>query len=159
MSCVCELVRAVHPHTGRSEGLEPFKVLVFLTGFVIPPNAGITSDETGVSAGNCSVQNNKPAVDCVHIANTPETLRGEICDHKQDLCQVKPTNSEEWGSYFAGLVEGDGHFSKQKQIVISFSQKDFDLAIFLKNTFGHGHVRPIKGKKAFNWIVSDQLKK
>jgi hypothetical protein len=35
-------------------------------------------------------------------------------------------------SYLAGLVEGDGHFSNQKQIIIVFSQKDYGLAVTLK---------------------------
>jgi hypothetical protein len=50
----------------------------------------------------------------------------------------------------------DGYASPQNQIVIVFSEQDRYLADSLCKHFGHGHVHPVKDKKAFTWVISDQ---
>lgn len=80
----------------------------------------------------------------------------------------KPSNDQEWGSYLAGLIEGNGYFSAQNQIVISFSEADKPHADFLCAWFKHGYVYPncgacsgkptadtASGKRACIWVISD----
>ena len=37
---------------------------------------------------------------------------------------MNPLNNEQLGYYLAGLIDGDGHFSKAQQLVITFSSPD-----------------------------------
>jgi hypothetical protein len=110
----------------------------------------------GQSAGNCYDQDSMFVLACLLVTGSSETLRGGVPKEMLHLSHNKPNNSKDWGSYLAGLVEGDGHFSSQQQIVITFSQSDQKLALFLKDHFQCGNVNPIKGKKAFNWVISDK---
>ena len=57
--------------------------------------------------------------------------------------------------YLAGLIDGDGHFSKLGQIIICFNEKDLENAYFLKSQIGYGKIRKIKNKKAYNYIISN----
>jgi hypothetical protein len=86
-----------------------------------------------------------------------ETLCGDVSNKNAYSFKNLPQNQLDWGAYLAGLVEGDGHFSNQKQIVITFSKKDYVLALTLQKTLGYGNVNKIKGKNAYNWIISDTL--
>jgi len=52
------------------------------------------------------------------------------------------------------LWKGDGFFSRQQKIVITFSESDYNLAVLLKKQFSCGRIYKIKDKKAFNWIIS-----
>jgi hypothetical protein len=52
------------------------------------------------------------------------------------------------------LIDGDGHFSTQRQLVIAFSSADIKLAYFIKGRIGAGRVKKIKNKNAFLYIVS-----
>ena len=45
-------------------------------------------------------------------------------------------NDEQFGYYLAGLIDGDGHFSKARQLVIVFSSPDAFLAYYLKEKLG-----------------------
>jgi hypothetical protein len=58
-----------------------------------------------------------------------------------------------FGHYLAGLIDGDGYFSK-KQLVIVFSSSDLILAEFLQKRLNSGHIYPIKNKNAYTYIVS-----
>lgn len=52
----------------------------------------------------------------------------------------KPENGEEFASYLAGLVEGDGNFSKHGHTVnIAFHINDAPLAYYIKKTIGYSH--------------------
>lgn len=52
----------------------------------------------------------------------------------------KPANGEEFASYLAGLVEGDGNFSKHGHTVnIAFHINDAPLAYYIKKTIGYSH--------------------
>jgi len=46
--------------------------------------------------------------------------------------QIKPINSEDFGYYLAGLIDGDGHFSSAEQLVITFHNLDVYLAYYIK---------------------------
>lgn len=92
---------------------------------------------------------------------TSETLRNEIVI-KENLklisvhCPVhlKPLNDDQFGHYLAGLIDGDGHFSSQRQLVIVFNELSVPLAYYLKERIGHGNVKKIKDKKAFLYVIS-----
>lgn len=79
---------------------------------------------------------------------------------KNKILSVHKPSKQTWSNtlyfehYFAGLIDGDGHFSKQHQCVIAFHAKDRSLAYSLKKHLGYGSVRPVKEKKAFLFIIS-----
>jgi hypothetical protein len=69
---------------------------------------------------------------------------------------LKPLNNEQLGYYLAGLIDGDGHFSKAQQLVITFSSPDAFLAYYFKERLGYGNVRKVKDKNAYLLIVSNK---
>src|SRR5271170_6121888 len=82
-------------------------------------------------------------INCIDNKRTSETLRNKsvikpisvhISKHK------KPINDNDFGHYLAGLIDGDGHFSKQLQLIIVFNNKDAFLAYYLKGKIGYGHI-------------------
>ena len=119
------------------------------------------------SAGNISLQG------ITTIDGTSETLRnGVVVKEPSDLAEgggstenvkhisrhvpkhLKPVNDEQLGHYLAGLIDGDGHFSKAQQLVIVFSSKDAFLAYYLKQRLGNCKVRKVKDKNAYILIFS-----
>lgn len=92
---------------------------------------------------------------------TSETLRNEIVI-KENLklisvhqpIHLKPLNDDQFGHYLAGLIDGDGHFSSQKQLVVVFDELSAPVAYYLKERIGHGNVKKIKDKKAFLYVIS-----
>ncbi len=64
---------------------------------------------------------------------------------------------ESFSFFLAGIIDGDGHFSKIPQLVICFSEKDISIAYFLKKQIGYGSVSKIKNKKAVKFVVSHSL--
>jgi LAGLIDADG endonuclease len=81
--------------------------------------------------------------------SSSETLREDNIKELNILKHLKhhsPQSFSEWGSYLAGLYEGDGYMSTIPQIVIVFSERDQPLAQRLMLWFGHGHVLPLKIK-------------
>lgn len=108
------------------------------------------------SAGNISL----------YITNTrdgtSETLRNGVVvnsEHVKHISEhvpkhLKPINNEQFGHYLAGLIDGDGHFSKAQQLVIVFSSPDAFLAYYLKERLGNCNVRKVKHKNAYLLIVS-----
>jgi hypothetical protein len=65
-------------------------------------------------------------------------------------------NDDQFGHYLAGLIDGDGHFSTQQQLVIVFSAPDVSLAYFIKSRIGFGQVKKVKDKKAYLYIISNK---
>jgi LAGLIDADG endonuclease len=59
--------------------------------------------------------------------------------------------------FLAGIIDGDGHFSKIPQLVICFHEKDIDVAYFLKKQIQYGSVSKIKNKKAVTFVISHSL--
>ena len=93
---------------------------------------------------------------------TSETLRNGVVVYSEHVKyiskhvpkHIKPINNNQLGHYLAGLIDGDGHFSKAQQLVIVFSSPDAFLAYFLKEKLGNGNVRKVKDKNAYLLIVS-----
>jgi hypothetical protein len=93
---------------------------------------------------------------------TSETLRGGIVVNSEHVKHIskhvpkhlKPLNNEQLGHYLAGLIDGDGHFSKAQQLVIVFSSPDAFLAYYLKEKLANCNVKKVKDKNAYLLIVS-----
>ena len=107
----------------------------------------------------------KSAGNYLYIKNGPsETLRDGVVVNLENVKRVsdhvpkhlKPLNNEQLGYYLAGLIDGDGHFSKAQQLVIVFSSPDAFLAYYLKAKLGYGNVRKVKGRNAYLLIVSNK---
>ena len=107
----------------------------------------------------------KSAGNILYIKNgTSETLRNGVVVNLENVKRVsdhvpkhlKPLNNEQLGYYLAGLIDGDGHFSKAQQLVIVFSSPDAFLAYYLKAKLGYGKVRKVKDKNAYLLIVSNK---
>ena len=96
------------------------------------------------------------------IDGTSETVRDEIVvnsEHVKTISDhipkhVKPLDNEQLGHYLAGLIDGDGHFSKAQQLVIVFSSADAFLAYYLKKSLGYGNVKKVKNKNAYILIIA-----
>ena len=108
-------------------------------------------------------QKSKSAGNILNITDgTSETLRNGIVvdsEHVKNISNhvskhLKPLNNEQLGHYLAGLIDGDGHFSKVQQLVITFSSSDAFLAYYIKKKLGYGTVKKIKNKNAYLLIVS-----
>lgn len=96
---------------------------------------------------------------------TSETLRdGVVVVNSENVKRVsdhlpkhlKPLNNEQLGYYLAGLIDGDGHFSRARQLVLVFSYPDAFLAYYLKESLGYGNVKKVKDKNAYLLIVSNK---
>ena len=110
-------------------------------------------------------QKRKSAGNILYIKNgTSETLRDGVVVDLENVKRVsdhvpkhlKPLNNEQLGYYLAGLIDGDGHFSKAQQLVIVFSSPDAFLAYYLKEKLGYGNVKKVKDKNAYLLIVSNK---
>ena len=102
------------------------------------------------SAGNTFILN----------SGTSETIRNNSENLKNVSIHVpthlKPLNDEQFGHYLAGLIDGDGHFSSQQQLVIVFSSPDVQLAYYIKERIGFGNVKKVKNKNAYLYIISNK---
>lgn len=107
-------------------------------------------------------QKSKSAGNILNITDgTSETLRNGIVVNSEHIKNIsnhvpkhlKPLNNEQLGHYLAGLIDGDGHFSKIQQLVITFSPPDAFLAYYIKEKLGYGAVRKVKGKNAYLLIL------
>ena len=108
-------------------------------------------------------QKSKSAGNIINITDgTSETLRNGIVvnsEHVKNISihvakHLKPLNNQELGHYLAGLIDGDGHFSKIKQLIIAFSSSDASLAYYIREKLGYGTVKKVKNKNAYLLIVS-----
>jgi hypothetical protein len=108
------------------------------------------------SAGNIQIMSKG-------ISNvTSETLRNGIVVNSENVKPIsnhvpkhlKPLNDEQLGHYLAGLIDGDGHFSKIPQLVIVFSSPDAFLAYYLKEKLVYANVKKVKNKNAYLLVVS-----
>lgn len=108
----------------------------------------------------------KSAGNIFYIKNgTSETLRdGLVVINSENVKRVsdhvpkhfKPLNNEQLGYYLAGLIDGDGHFNRARQLVLVFSSPDAFLAYYLKESLGYGNVKKVKDKNAYLLIVSNK---
>lgn len=67
---------------------------------------------------------------------------------------LKPITDHQFGHYLAGLIDGDGHFSSQQQLVIVFHSLDAPLAYFIKERLSFGKVKKVKDKNAFILVIT-----
>lgn len=97
----------------------------------------------------------------VFIKNgTSETIRNNT-EHIKNISihvptHLRPLNDKQFGHYLAGLIDGDGHFSSQQQLIIVFSDMDASLAYFIKSKIGYGNVKKVKDKNAYLYIISNK---
>ena len=102
------------------------------------------------SAGNTFILN----------SGTPETIRDNSENIKNISIHVpthlKPLNDEQFGHYLAGLIDGNGHFSSQQQLVIVFNSPDVQLAYYIKEIIGFGRVKKVNNKNAYLYIISNK---
>lgn len=93
-------------------------------------------------------------------SGTSETIRDNTEKIKNISIHVpthlKPLNDKQFGHYLAGLIDGDGHFSNQQQLVIVFSSSDVKLAYYIKSIIGFGNVKQVKDKNAYLYIISNK---
>lgn len=109
-------------------------------------------EQRSKSAGNILIMKNE----------TSETLRDGVVVNSDNVKRIsdhvpkhlKPLNNEQLGYYLAGLIDGDGHFSKAEQLVLVFSSPDAFLAYYLKEKLGYGNVKKVKDKNAYLLIIS-----
>nr|QJQ34972.1 LAGLIDADG endonuclease [Fusarium redolens] len=93
-------------------------------------------------------------------SGTSETIRNNTENIKNISIHVpthlNPLNDEQLGHYLAGLIDGDGHFSSQQQLVIVFSSPNVQLAYYIKSKIGFGNVKKVKDKNAYLYIISNK---
>uniref|UniRef100_UPI0021FEAE7E hypothetical protein n=1 Tax=Pleurocordyceps sinensis TaxID=99896 RepID=UPI0021FEAE7E len=93
-------------------------------------------------------------------SGTSETIRNNTENIKNISIHVpthlRPLNNEEFGHYLAGLIDGDGHFNNQQHLVIVFSSPDVQLAYYIKEVIGFGHIRKVKDKNAYIYVISNK---
>lgn len=65
---------------------------------------------------------------------------------------TKPLSDEYFGHYLAGLIDGDGCFSRYA-VTIAFNILDASLAYYIKGRIGYGTVKKIKNKNAVLLII------
>ncbi len=99
------------------------------------------------------------------IKGTSETLCNETTNIKTEKIKlvpihvpkhIRPINDEQFGHYLAGLIDGDGHFSKISQLVIAFHYLDVSLAYYIKSYLGYGNIYKIKNKNAYTLVLSSK---
>lgn len=116
------------------------------------------SDPRGLVVGNFQLSfSAPPLLGNSVLESTSETLRENLKHLKIHKPKHKmPKSDAEFGYYLAGLIEGDGHFSKQNLLVISFHIQDIRLAYYLKSKLKFGSVRKVKGKEAATYVISNK---
>lgn len=87
-----------------------------------------------------------------------ETLRNNSNENIKKISihvptHLKPLNDSQFGYYLAGLIEGNGHFSKIYQLIITFRESDISLAYFIKSYIGYGTVKKVKNKNAYLYTL------
>lgn len=63
-------------------------------------------------------------------------------------------SDEEFGHYLAGLIEGDGHFSKRLEII--FHERDLVFAHIIRSKLGYGSIYKVKNKRAYKLSVGSK---
>lgn len=66
---------------------------------------------------------------------------------------LKPISEDQFGFYLAGLIDGDGWFSKYAAHIV-FHSLDASLAYYIKTRIGYGTVTKVKSKNAYILTVT-----
>jgi hypothetical protein len=104
------------------------------------------------SAGNFAYFSNESTSETLRdksvMPNTGKKVSVHVPIHSKQL------SDNDFGHYLAGLIDGDGHFSKTPQLVIVFNQLDASLAYYIKGRIGYGNIYKVKNKEAVILVVS-----
>lgn len=65
----------------------------------------------------------------------------------------KPQTAQQLGYFLAGLIDADGHISKNSYVIIAFAQKHVSVAYYIKRCIGYGIVKKVKHKKAYTYTL------
>lgn len=106
----------------------------------------------------------KSAGNLLFRSETSETLRNETVHdtYKKETINFlsvhvpkhsKPINDNQFGHYLAGLIDGDGHFSSEQELIIAFHLSDASLAYYVKKRLGFGSVKKVQDKNIFLLII------
>ncbi len=94
------------------------------------------------------------------LNRTSETLRSETVNtEKVNSISVhvpthlKPVSNSQFGHYLAGIIDGNGHFNSQQQLVIVFHALDAFLAYYIKKRLGFGSVKKVN-KNGFFLVIT-----
>lgn len=101
------------------------------------------------SAGNILFKNRTSETLCNETAIFTENIKS-VSVHVPK--HFKPVREVQFGHYLAGLIDGDGHFSNNQQLIIVFNSLDASSAYFIKKWLGFGSVR--KDKNAFYLVIT-----
>lgn len=133
-------------------------------GLVTSPFAGTTSQlsfkySSAFDATVKKLKRRSQSAGNPSTGGSSETIRDETVENVHPISahvptHRKPGNDTDFGHYLAGLIDGDGHFNAQKQLVIAFHSYDKSLAYFVKGFVGFGQVYPVKNKQAVIYVVS-----
>ncbi len=63
-------------------------------------------------------------------------------------------SDDEFGYYLAGLIEGDGHFSKRLEII--FHEKDIAYIHSIRTRIGYGSIYKVKDKRAYKLSIGSK---
>jgi hypothetical protein len=81
-------------------------------------------------------------------------VRTFLSVHRPKSEPYQHTDRARLGYFLAGLIDSDGHIDKQPQLVIAFHSLEVGCAYWVKSAIGYGHVRKIKGKQAYTYILA-----
>lgn len=70
---------------------------------------------------------------------------------------LKHNEKQDFSFFLAGIIAGDGHFSKITQLVICFPEKDINVAYFFEKTNTIWYTFKNKNKKAVKFVISHSL--
>jgi len=135
-----------HPEVGKN------------ISFLTLPYAGITSINITYSIFKNIVKkvitkrSQSAGNSIIFSTESSETLRNDIVLKPVKLKFIsehvpthkKPFNDSDFGYYLAGLIEGNGHFNNNQQLVIVFNFLDHSLAYYIKKKIGFGIIRKVK---------------
>ena len=110
------------------------------------------SQSAGNFINNSHELNNKITSETLRYKSTESEHIHQISIHVPK--HLKPRHDIDFGHYLAGLIDGDGHFSKALQLVLVFNELDASLAYFIKSKLGYGNIYKVKNKKAIILVVS-----
>lgn len=85
------------------------------------------------------------------VGNNSLKLKNVPITPHQPKLPFKKWPVEEFGYYLAGLIEGDGHFSKRLEII--FHQKDLVFINIIRTKIGYGNIYKINDKKAYKLSI------
>lgn len=112
-------------------------ILLFAISSFIFYSLNITKKEIGISIEAKQIFSQDSQSDNEHV----KLISEHVPTH------LKPKSNKEFGHYLAGLIDGDGWFSKYA-VHIVFNGLDASLAYYIKGRIGYGTVAKINSKNA-----------